>query len=183
MSKTSKEDLSMNTSGAAVLAACFYPLLFGATALANPPGSGYHHVKSIALGAAPGDSEYFDYVMVDPTGRRVFVAHGTEVKVLDADNFSVIGSITGLKRCHGVALVPQLNKGFITDGDAAKVVVFDSKTLKITGEIKTYPGTDSIVYDPSSKLVFTFNGDSKNSSVIDPAKESVIATIDMGGGP
>jgi YVTN family beta-propeller protein len=173
----------MNVSFVAFFAFWLYLGLPGRVALASPPVSGYHLVKSVPLGAAPGDAEYFDYVTVDPVGRRVYVTHGTEVKVLDADNFTVLGSITGLKRCHGVALVPELNKGFITDGDAGKVVVFDIKTLKSTGEIKTYPDTDSLIYDPSSKLVFTFNGDSKNASVIDPAKETVIKTIDMGGGP
>ncbi len=103
--------------------------------------------------------------------------------MLDADKFSVVGSITGVKRCHGVTLVPELNKGFIADGDGAKVVIFDVKTLKITGEIETYPDTDSITYDPGSKTVFTFNGDSKNASVIDPVKETMIKTIDMGGAP
>jgi YVTN family beta-propeller protein len=168
---------------AAFLAVCFSLVFLGTVALASPPGSGYHLIKSVPLGAAPGDAEYFDYVTVDPVGRRVYVAHGTEVKVLNADNFTVVGSITGFKRCHGVALVPELNKGFITDGDAAQVVVFDIKTMKTSGAIKTYPDTDSITYDPSSKLVFTFNGDSKNSSVIDPVAETVIKTIDMGGGP
>ena len=160
----------------------FLPLLASA-ALGRPPVSGYHLVKSVPIGAAPGDAEYFDYVTVDPTGRRVYIAHGTEVKVVDADNFSVVGSITGLQRCHGVALVPELNKGFITDGDASKVLVFDMKTLKITGEIKTYPDTDSLIYDPASKMVLTFNGSSKNASVIDPVKETMTKTIDMGGGP
>jgi len=150
---------------------------------ATPPRSGYHLVGSVPLGAAAGDAEYFDYVTVDPVGRRVYIAHGTEVKVLDADNFSIAGVITGLKRCHGVALVPELGKGFITDGDAGKIVVFDIKTLKIAGEIRTYPDADSLIYDPSSKLVFAFNGDSKNASVIDPEKETVVKTIDMGGGP
>ena len=160
----------------------FLPLL-GTPAFGNPPGSEYHLVKSVPIGAAPGDAEYFDYVTVDPSGRRVYIAHGSEVKVVDADNFSVVGSVTGLQRCHGVALVPELNKGFITDGDAAKVLVFDMKTLKITGEIKTYPDTDSLTYDPASKMVLTFNGSSKNASVIDPAKETMIKTIEMGGGP
>jgi hypothetical protein len=112
----------MNVSSAA-LVVLLSPMLLGTVALASPPGSGYHLVKSVPLGAAPGDAEYFDYVSVDGAGRRVYVAHGAEVKVLDADNYSVVGSITGLKRCHGVALVPELNKGFITDGNAAKVVV------------------------------------------------------------
>src|ERR1700680_322461 len=132
----------MNISGAALFAVCLSLVLLATVALASPPGSGYHLVKSVPLGAAPGDAEYFDYVTVDPVGRRVYIAHGAEVKVLDADTFAVVGSITGLKKCHGVALVPELNKGFITDGDAAKVLVFDIKTLKVTGEIKTYPDTD-----------------------------------------
>jgi hypothetical protein len=93
----------------------------GTVSLADPPGSGYHLLKSVALGEAPGDGEYFDYVTIDPVGRRVYIAHGTEVKVLDADSFSVVGSMAGLKRCHGVALVPELNKGFITDGDGPRL--------------------------------------------------------------
>src|SRR6202011_3762621 len=150
-------------------------------ALASPPGPGYHLIQKIPLGAAPGGGEYFDYVTVDSVGRRVYLSHGAEVQVLDADNFSVVGSITGLKRCHGVAVVPEVGKGFITDGDGEKVVVFDLKTLKIIKEIKSAPDTDSITYDPASKLVFTFNGDSKNSTVIDPVKETVVKMIDLAG--
>ena len=155
--------------------------LLGAIALANPPGSGYHLLKKVPLGAAPGGGEYFDYVTVDSDARRVYLAHGAEVKVIDADNYSIVGTITGLKRCHGVEVLPELGKGFITDGDAAEVAVFDLKTLKITGTIKGSEDTDSLVYDPASKLIFTFNGDSKNSTVIDPVKETVVKVIDMGG--
>jgi hypothetical protein len=155
--------------------------MLGAVALASPPGPGYHLIKKVPLGAAPGGGEYFDYVTVDSAARRVYLSHGAEVKVLDADNFSVVGTISGLKRCHGVVVLPELGKGFITDGDAATVAVFDLKTLKITGQIKSSPDTDSITYDPASKLIFTFNGDSKNSTVIDPVKETVVKVIDLGG--
>src|ERR1700733_6237179 len=79
-----------------------------------------------------------------------------------------------LERCHGVLVLPDLGKGFITDGDAGQVAVFNLKTLKITDTIKNSPDTDSIVYDPVSKLVFTFNGDSKNATVIGwPASSSL----------
>jgi DNA-binding beta-propeller fold protein YncE len=157
--------------------------LLSAAALASSVDPGYHLIKRIPLGAAPGGGEYFDYVTVDSSARRVYLSHGTEVKVLDADTFSVVGTISGLKRCHGVVVLPDLGKGFITDGDAAQVAVFDVKTLKITGAIKNSPDTDSIVYDPASKLIFTFNGDSRNATVIDPVKETVVKVIDMGGGP
>src|SRR6202011_5885244 len=163
----------------------FLPLvcwtLLGTVVLASPPSSGYHLIKKIALGAAPGGGEYFDYITVDSAARRVYLSHGAEVKVLDADNFSVVGTISGLKGCHGVLILPELGKGFVTDGDAANVAVFNLKTLKITRKIKSSPDADSIIFDPATKLVFTFNGESKNATVIDPVKESVVKVIDMGG--
>src|SRR3974390_1954788 len=151
--------------------------------LATTPGPGYHLIKTVQLGAAPGGGEYFDYITVDAAARRVYLSHGTEVQVLDADTFSVVGTISGLKRCHGVAVVPELGKGFITDGEAATVVMFDTTSLKVTGEIKSFPDTDAIIYDPASKLVFAFNGDSKNSTVIDPAKGAMVKALDLGGAP
>jgi len=161
---------------------CASLLVLGALALASPPAGSYHLLKKISLPLAPGGGEYFDYITVDSDGRRVYISHGTEVVVLDADKWSVVGTIGGLQRCHGVALVKDLGKGFITDGDGQKVVIFDIKSLKVTGEVKTnQPDTDSLVYDPASKLIFTFNGDSKNTTVIDPAKQAVVKNIDLGG--
>ena len=161
---------------------CASILVLGALALASPPAGSYHLLKKISLPVAPGGGEYFDYITVDSDGRRVYISHGTEVVVLDADKWSVIGTIGGLQRCHGVALVKDLGKGFITDGDGQKVMIFDIKSLKVTGEVKTnQPDTDSLVYDPASKLIFTFNGDSKNTTVIDPAKQAVVKNIDLGG--
>jgi YVTN family beta-propeller protein len=133
------------------------------------------------LGAAPGGGEYFDYLMADSDARRVYVSHGTEVKVVDADTGELVGTITGLKKCHGIAVAS--GKGFITDGEEGKVFVFDVKTLKISGEIKTADDSDSIIYDPASKHIFAFNGDSHSASVIDPASATVVKTIEMGGGP
>jgi hypothetical protein len=143
----------------------------------------YHLLKTIPLKPAPGDIEYFDYITVDAEARRVYVSHGTEVVVLNADDDSVVGTIGGLKRCHGVIVVKELGKGFITDGDAQNLVVFDTKTLKVTGEIKTnQPDTDSLIYEPFTKHIFTFNGNSHNTSIIDPVKEAVITNIDLIGG-
>jgi hypothetical protein len=150
--------------------------------------SGYHLLKSVPLPPAPGGDEYYDYLTVDAAARRVYVSHCTEVVVLNADNYSVLGKIEGFKRSHGVAIVKELGKGFVTDGDSRasatveqqEVVVFDLKTLKVTGHIKTgQMDTDAIIYEPVSKHIFTFNGDSKNTTVIDPVKESVITNIDL----
>src|SRR5229473_4092239 len=160
---------------------CALLLIFAFGTLASAQSVNYHLLKTVPLGAAPGGGEYFDYVMADSDARRVYVSHGTEVKVVDADTGDVVGTITGLKKCHGIAVAS--GKGFITDGDEGKVFVFDTKTLKITGEIKTADDSDSIIYDPASKHIFVFNGDSHSASVIDPVSATVVKTIDMGGGP
>jgi YVTN family beta-propeller protein len=164
-------------------ALCLFFLLLGNLALSNPPTSSYHLLEKIPLSAAPGGGEYFDYITVDAPARRVYLSHGTEVKVVDEDSGVVIGAISGLKRSHGIALVNELGKGFITDGDAGKVVIFDLTSLKVTGEVKTEPDADSIIYDPASKNIFSFNGDSHSVTVIDPAKGTVVKTLPLGGGP
>ncbi len=160
----------------------FALLLAGASVFAFQPG-GYHLLKRVALSAAEGGGEYFDYITFDAASRRVYLSHGTEVKVLNGDTDEVVGNITGLKRDHGVAIVPELGRGFISDGETGQVVVFDLKTLKTIGQVKAEPDADSILYDPASKRIFCFNGDSKSATVIDPSKQTVVATIPLEGAP
>src|ERR1019366_3848675 len=139
-------------------AACMLIMLFAAYVLAAPQAGGYHLLKKIPFGAAPGGSEYFDYINFDAAARRVYLSHGTEFIVVNADKGDTIGTIDGLKRSHGVAVVPEVNRGFISDGGAAQIVMFDLKTLKTIGQIKGEADADSIIYDPFSKDVFVFNG-------------------------
>jgi hypothetical protein len=182
MNKT-KGGSFMKFSSLGRLAGILSFLLFSTYALAGPPAASYHLLKKVPLAAAPGGGEYFDYITVDSAARRVYVSHGTEVVVLNADDYSVVGTIGGLQRCHGVAVVKALGKGYITDGELQKVVIFDLKTLKVTGEVKTdQPDTDSPIYDPASKYIFTFNGNSHNTTIIDPVKLAVVKTIDLEGG-
>jgi YVTN family beta-propeller protein len=158
-------------------------LALGVLTLARVPEGGYHLLKKYDLGAAPGGKEYWDYITFDSAARRLYISHNTEVKVVDADSGAVVGSISDLKRVHGIALVSHLGRGFISDGGADEVLVFDLKTLKVTNHIKTGGNPDCIIYDPASKHIVTMNGKSNDASVIDPASLIVVATIPMGGRP
>jgi YVTN family beta-propeller protein len=158
-------------------------LLPGNHAVSSSQKGIYHLLRKVSLGAAPGGGEYFDYLTFDASTRRIYVSHGTEVKVINADSGAIIGTITGLKRCHGVALVDDLGKGFITDGDSGTVVIFDLKTLKVISSVKAAPDADAILYDPASNHIFSFNGDGHSATVIDPKSETVVATIELGGVP
>jgi YVTN family beta-propeller protein len=101
--------------------------------------------------------------------------------VVSADDNLVIGTVPGLKLAHGTLLLKDLGRGFISDGGSDRVVIFDLKSLKTLGEIKAGGNPDCIMYDPASKHIFTFNGRSKDSTVIDPATATVLATVPLGG--
>jgi len=159
-------------------------LTFGIYSTAQESTAPYHFLNKYTFGAVQGSTrEYFDYIVVDGSSRRVYLSHGTEIKVIDADNGSVVGSVGGLKQAHGVALVKDLNRGFITDGAQGKVISFDLKTFKVTGETKAAEDVDAIIYDPAAKRLFAMSGDKHNATAIDAANSKVVGTVDLGGGP
>ena len=173
----------MKLSAPRVLALFLALLVFAALTFAHPD-SAYHLLATYKFDAAPGSTtEYFDYITVDSASRRVYLSRGTAVEVIDADTGALIGYVPGFRRQHGVALAPEFNRGFISDGALAQVTIFDLKTLKTLGEAKAEPDTDCIVYDPASKRIFTMNGDSHSSTVIDAKTGDVVKTIDLVGSP
>jgi DNA-binding beta-propeller fold protein YncE len=141
--------------------------------------SGYHLIKKISI---PGDG-FWDYLTTDPGTGRVFISHGTEVDVVDGKKGEVIGKITGLTLVHGIALAPEFNHGFISDGAANQVVVFDMKTLAKTGTVAAGMNPDGIIYDPGSKRVFAFNGRSSSATVVDAEKGTLAGTVMLEGKP
>src|ERR1700731_2378113 len=115
----SKSRIGRLVGGVAVILAGVVAL--GAFGVGMGATGGYHLLKNYSFGAAEGSTrEYFDYIAVDSAARRVYVSHGTEIKVLDADSGALVGNITGLKQDHGVAVAQEFGRGFITDGGDAK---------------------------------------------------------------
>jgi DNA-binding beta-propeller fold protein YncE len=143
----------------------------------------YHQTNIYKFGAAPGDREYFDYITFDPDSRRLYLTHGSEVLVVNADTGSEVGKISGLKVSHGVAVVSEAGRGFVSDGGQGKAIIFDLKTLKVVGEAQAEADADCIIYEPVSKRVFTFNGDSHSATAIDASNGKNVGTVDLGGGP
>ncbi|HKW76341.1 MAG TPA: hypothetical protein VJN64_12510 [Terriglobales bacterium] len=153
-------------------------------ALVASAKGGYHLLKTYKFGAAEGSTrEYFDYITVDSPARRVYLSRGTEISVINADDGKVIGKITGLERDHGVALAHEFGRGFISDGAQGKVIIFDLKTLKKTGEAPAEKDADCVLYDPASKQVFVMEGDPSSATVIDAKTGKAVKTIALGGAP
>lgn len=125
----------------------------------------------------------WDYLTYDAEGQRLFITRGTHVMVVDTNTLKVSGDIPDLSGIHGVALAPELNRGFISNGGDNTVTVFDLKTLKKLDSIKVGERPDAILYEPFSKRVFTFNARSHDSTAIDAASGKVVGTVPLGGKP
>ncbi len=145
----------------------------------DAPTSASPKVHKIAVGGEGG----WDYLTVDSDARRLYVSRGNRVTVIDLDKEAVVGELAGTPGVHGIAVVPELGKGFTSNGQDSSVTVFDLKTLKPTNNIKASGVPDAILYDPSSKRVITFNHRTNDGTSIDPASEKVAGTIAFGGEP
>jgi DNA-binding beta-propeller fold protein YncE len=123
----------------------------------------------------------FDYVTLDGAARRLYVSHGTQVEVLDADNGKVVGTITETPGVHGVAVASDFKHGFTSNGRENKVSMFDPATLQLIKKIDVGKGPDGIYYDPGSKRVFTNNHGSHDITAIDAATGDVVGTVKVEG--
>ena len=125
----------------------------------------------------------WDYLAVDEDGRRLYVSHGTQVEVLEIDSGAIVGKIENTPGVHGIAIAPELGRGFVSNGQSSTVTIFDLKTLKTIAEVPVGKKPDAIIYDPSTSRVFAFNGDSNSATAIQAADGKVAGTVDLGGGP
>ncbi len=146
---------------------------------AVPLGAAYHVVRHIPISGTGG----WDYLNVDSAARRLYVSHSDRVEVIDIDAHKVIGVITGLNGVHGIAIASDAKRGFISNGRAGTMTIFDVDKLTAISDVKTTgDNPDAILYDPATKHVWTFNGRGQNATAFD-TEGNVLATVPMGGKP
>jgi DNA-binding beta-propeller fold protein YncE len=129
-----------------------------------------------------GDGSW-DYMTVDSAARRLYIAHQTRVQVVNLDTGKLVGAIESLTRCHGIVIAPGGKTGFISDGGANAIVIFDPSTLTKLGNIPAGTNPDGMVYEPVTHTLWAFNGGSKNVTVIDVDKRVAVATVALPGKP
>ncbi len=175
----SKRFTLLTILGSLTVAIIFAAVAFSRAGVPAPGPSGYHLIKTVSV---PGD-EGWDYLLVDSDARRVYISHASHTVVMNADTYGIEGDIPDTQGVHGIALAPDLGRGFTSNGRANTVTIFDLKSLKSIGTAKTDANPDAIIYDPATKRVFTFNGRGKNATAINAADGSVVGAIPLGGKP
>jgi DNA-binding beta-propeller fold protein YncE len=139
----------------------------------------YNVTDKVKLGGEGG----WDYLTVDPGSHRLYITRGSHVMVVDTETLKVGGDIPDLSGIHGVALAPNLGKGFISNGGDNSLAVFDLPSLKVVDKVKVGERPDAILYDLYSRRVFTFNAKSQDATAIDGSSAKVAGTIPLGGKP
>jgi DNA-binding beta-propeller fold protein YncE len=165
--------------------ACLCAVACAATVGAAPSaavtdGAHYRLAQQVPL---PGD-EGWDYLAFAPESHRLFISHGTRVLVVDAARLRVVGEVGNTPGVHGIALAPDLGRGFISAGSAGTIVVFDLKTLARLQEIRASgENPDAILYHRGARRVFTFNGRGRNVTAVEAASGEVAGTIALDARP
>ena len=157
---------------------CFVALFSIPSGVGAKP-AGYHLLKKFVLGGEGG----WDLLAFDSAANRLYISRGTHVMVVDPDSGAIVGDIPNTPRVHGIAIAPEFGKGFTTNGGDATVTIFDLKTLKTLSQVKVGQNPDAIIYDPASKRLFVFNGNSKDTTAIDAKSGTVTGTLALGGKP
>ena len=149
-----------------------------APAFAVTDPASYSITKTVPLGAP----DRWDYAYYDATSHSVYVAHGSELTIVDAGEGKVTGSVKPVEGgTHGTAILSALGKGYTDDGDKGVAVEFDLKTHEISKTVPADQDADGIFYDAHSAHVFVIDSDPGKITVVDPATDKVVATVDAGG--
>jgi DNA-binding beta-propeller fold protein YncE len=157
---------------------CIAFTVFTATAFAAS-GPGYKVLNTYKVAGEGG----WDYLVADAATRRLYVTRATHVIVLDMDSGKIVGDIADTPGVHGVALAPELGRGFTSNGREGTVSIFDLNTLATNSKVKVGENPDAILYDSATKRVFTFNGKSQDATALDAATGKVLGTIKLDGKP
>jgi YVTN family beta-propeller protein len=142
-------------------------------------GEQYQFVKQIPIGGEGG----WDILTIDPVADRLYLAHATKVVVIDLGKNVVIAEISDTPGVHAFVAVPELQRGFSSNGKEAKASVVDLKTLQTFSKIDTGANPDAVVYEPKHREVYVFNHTGNSCTVIDAESSSVVTTIQLGGSP
>ncbi len=145
----------------------------------NAPQQPYQILDRWQVGGTGG----WDYLVADSPAHLLYITHRSQVEVVDSKDGKVVGAVTGLKGAHGVALDDLGKYGYISDGDSNDIVVFDRHTFQTVAVVPAGTNPDGIVFDPSTKTVWAFNGRSHNVTILDTTRNQVLSTLDLPGKP
>lgn len=154
-------------------------LFLGSLTFAKTAPSGYRILKTIHLSGTEG----WDYISMDSAARHLFIGRMNYMDVVDVDSGKLVAKLTGMPRVHGIAVVPELGRGFTVNGGNQTSTILDLKTFKKLGTIKTGKDPDSYAYDEATKRLFIMNSAGNDATAVNATNGAVVGTVALGGQP
>jgi hypothetical protein len=126
--------------------------------------------------ALPAGTGKFDHFAVDLRSNRLFIAAtgNHTIEVADLNTGTVVQTIEGLGKPHGLVWIPETKRLYASDGAQGDLKVFEGWPLKLTTSIKLSEDADDMVYDAKTRLLYVGHG----GGAI-PAQVAVIDTNDQ----
>lgn len=147
--------------------------------LQTTPAGPYRITRTYSLGGNGG----WDYIVPDPPDHRLFIGRSDRLMVVDENDGTLLGEVSGITGAHGAAIVASEGRGFATAGQGKEIVMFDLQTYKTLGTIPAADDADAIIYDEASHRVLSFNGDANNTTIVDPKAGTLVTNLALGGKP
>jgi YVTN family beta-propeller protein len=147
-----------------------------ATAATEPP---YKFLQEIAIGGEGG----WDIATVDAAARRLYLSHASKVVVVDLEKNAIVGEIADTPGVHAFVAVPEVQRGFSSNGKESKCSVVDLKTFHTIAKVDTGENPDAVIFEPKRGEVYVFNHTGRSATVIDAGTAKVVTTIPLDGSP
>lgn len=155
-------------------------LAIAAAGSAAASSTNYAVVDHYVLGGAGK----WDYLTLDSTAQRLYIARGNRVMVMDTRTGKLVGEVAGVNGAHRVVVLPDQHQGYVTSGHDNSVMPFDLTTLKPLPAIAiSGKGPDAMLFDQAAAKLWTFNGHSNSASMIDPISKKETGTVALPGKP
>lgn len=142
-------------------------------------GPNYHVTARHLIGGDGG----WDYLSLDTNNDQLYITRGSYVMVVNPSDGKVLARIPGFDRAHGVAFAYDVGRGYATSGGDSTIRVIDLASHMVVAKVRAQVDDDGIVYDPSSHLVFSMNGDAHSMTIVDPAHNTNVANVPLTGKP
>ena len=141
------------------------------------PTQAFYRLESAAT--LKSGSPDWDYVTLDPARGYLFIGRrGEGVTVYDVNAKKVVRTIEKTEDANAIALVPEFDRGYTTNGDGT-TTAFQLSTLRPINRIKLGEDADSGTYDPVTKQIAFTMGDSRQIAFVDARTGTLTGKLAM----
>lgn len=121
----------------------------------------------------------WDYLTYDSSRDCLYIARRDDgILIYDAKQKKLVGTIENTKAGNATTLVPEFDRGYVTNTDGS-MTSFTLSTLKTIERVKLSDDADNAFYDPVTKQLLVTMGDSKRAAFVDAKTGKLVGMMSV----